>query len=191
MPDRHPPTVQRPALLKLVEALGCRDNALRRDECSDWRITGKQGWIYSVPVGFQILFFARNGVNEWDGDGPHIEDYVRAKRGLLFRRLTQDGTGEGIFVLDRLPTKEEAATIRDILVIPKKREISDAERERLRAMASTLKSRHHKEAENTPWEGMPPASDDPPGQGIALRPLRPGQRRPQPPGRLCGLPGRR
>jgi hypothetical protein len=94
-------------------------NALRRDECSDWRINGKQGHIYAVPEGFQLVFFARNGVNEWDGDGPHIEDYVRAKRALIFCRLAQDGTGEGIFFLDRLPTPNEAQAIRDTLSSPR------------------------------------------------------------------------
>jgi hypothetical protein len=38
----------REALLTLVEALGCRDNALRRDECGDWCISGQYGWIYAV-----------------------------------------------------------------------------------------------------------------------------------------------
>ena len=133
MTDKYPPTVQRPELLKLVEALGCRPNALRRDECNDWRISGKQGWIYAVPEGFQLVYFARNGVNEWDGEGPHMEDYVRAKRSLTFCRLTQDGTGEGIFILDRLPTQEEGATIREILVIAKKREVSEETLERLRS----------------------------------------------------------
>jgi len=133
MTDKYPPTVQRPELLKLVEALGCRPNALRRDECNDWRISGKQGWIYAVPEGFQLVYFARNGVNEWDGEGPHMEDYVRAKRSLTFCRLTQDGTGEGIFLLDRLPTQEEGATIREILVIAKKREVSEETLERLRS----------------------------------------------------------
>jgi hypothetical protein len=133
MTDKYPPVVQRPELLKLVEALGCRPNALRRDECNDWRISGKQGWIYAVPEGFQLVYFARNGVNEWDGAGPHMEDYVRAKRNLTFCRLTQDGTGEGIFLLDRLPTQEEGATIREILVIAKKREVSEETLERLRS----------------------------------------------------------
>jgi hypothetical protein len=160
MVDRYPPNVQRPALLKLVEALGCRDACLRRDECSDWRINGKQGYIYAVLEGFQLIFFSRNGVTEWDGAGPHIEDYIRAKRNLVFCRLTQDGTGEGIFLLDRLPTTEEAEVIRDILVIAKKREVSAAELERLRTMgAASLKSRHRKEPENTPWESLPPAND--------------------------------
>jgi hypothetical protein len=141
MVDRYPPTVQRPALLKFLEALGCRDAALRRDECSDWRINGKQGHIYSVPEGFQLIFFARNGVTEWDGAGPHMEDYTRAKRNLVFCRLMQDGTGEGIFLLDRLPTKEEAEDIRDILVIPKKREVSDEERARLAEMGRRFAAR--------------------------------------------------
>lgn len=133
MTDKYPPAVQRPALLKLVEALGCRANALRRDECSDWHIVGRQGWIYAVPEGFQLVYFARNGVNEWDGAGPHMEDYVRAKRGLIFCRLAQDGTGEGIFCLDRLPSADEAETIREILVIPKKRQVSEEQLAQLRA----------------------------------------------------------
>jgi hypothetical protein len=133
MTDKYPPAVQRPELLKLVEALGCRPNALRRDECNDWRISGKQGYIYAVPEGFQFFYYARNGVNEWDGEGPHIEDYIRAKRSLTFCRLTQDGNGEGMFLLDRLPTEDEAVTIREILVIAKKREVSEETLERLRA----------------------------------------------------------
>ena len=146
MADKYPPTVQRPALLKLVEALGCRDNALRRDECNDWRISGKRGWIYAVPEGFQFFYFARNGVNEWDGVGPYIEDYVRAKRNLTFCRLAQDGNGEGVFFLDRLPTADEAATIREIFVIAKKREVSEETLERLRA--SGFRNRPHRDEKN-------------------------------------------
>jgi hypothetical protein len=158
--DRYPSSVQRPALLKLVEALGCRDVCLRRDECSDWRISGKQGHIYSVPEGFQLIFFARNGVNEWDGAGPHIEDYIRAKRNLVFCRLVQDGTGEGIFLLDRLPTKDEAETVRDILVIPKKREVGEPSEAQLAARAAfAARSRSNKEPENTTNDSPPPASD--------------------------------
>jgi hypothetical protein len=131
--DIFPPAKQRPALLALRDALGCRDNALRRDECGDWRINGKQGHVYAVPEGFQLCYFARNGVTEWDGEGPHIEDYLRAKRSLTFCRVAQDGTGEGIFMLDRLPEPGEAEIIRDTLVIAKKRIMSEAELERLRA----------------------------------------------------------
>jgi hypothetical protein len=134
--DIFPPAKQRPALLALRDALGCRDNALRRDECSDWRINGKQGWIYAVPEGFQLVFFARNGVTEWEGEGPHIEDYLRAKRSLTFCRLAQDGTGEGIFMLDRLPTPEEAEVIRNTLAIAKKRDIGEPTEAQMAARAA-------------------------------------------------------
>jgi hypothetical protein len=134
--DKYPPTRQRPALLRLVEALGCRRAALRRDDCHDWRINGKQGWVYAVPEGFQLFFFARCGVNEWDGVGPHIEDYVRAKRNLIFCRLVQDGIGEGIFLLDRLPYRDEAVIIRDTLVLPKKREVGEPSEAQLAARVS-------------------------------------------------------
>ena len=57
------PAKQRPALLALRDALGCRDNALRRDECGDWRVEGRFSHIYAVPgsldrpdtPGFQIF----------------------------------------------------------------------------------------------------------------------------------------
>jgi len=135
MPDKFPPTKQRGPLLNLVSVLGCRDNALRRDGCSDWRINGEQGWIYAVPEGFQLVFWARNGVNEWDGEGPHIEDYIRAKRHLVFCQLVQDGNGEGIFVLDRLPTTDEAEIIRDTLKIAKKRNTGERSEAQLAAQA--------------------------------------------------------
>ena len=57
-------------LLKLIEALGCRDKARRRDECRDWRIIRKLGHIYALPgtldrpeaEGFQIHLSWRAGV---------------------------------------------------------------------------------------------------------------------------------
>jgi hypothetical protein len=90
---------------------------LKRDEAGDWLILGKRGRIYATPEGFQIVYFARWGVTEDDGDGPHVEDYLHAKRKLIFCRLAQDGTGEGIFFLDRLPAEAESEVIRDIIGI--------------------------------------------------------------------------
>jgi hypothetical protein len=152
--DKYLPTVQRPELLKFAEALGSRDNALRRDECSDWRINGKQGWIYAVPEGFQFFYFARNGVNEWDGVGPHIEDYVRAKRRLVFCRLVQDGNGEGVFLLDRLPTPNEAEIIRDVFVIFKKREAGEPSEAQMAARAAFANRARTKSSETRPADDL-------------------------------------
>jgi|SRR6516162_3692302 hypothetical protein len=139
MSDSYPPPRQRETLLKLVEALGCRDNVLRRDECSDWMIKGKLGHIYAVPgtldrpkaEGFQIYF---RGAPEFE-EPTTGKAWTYAKQALKpFCAVTQDGDWEGLLFLDRLPTKEEAEIVRNKLGVPKKREISDAERERLRAM---------------------------------------------------------
>jgi hypothetical protein len=142
--DNFPPSVQRPALLEFAEALNSRPSALRRDECGDWRINGRHGHICAVPNAFHILFFARNGVTEWDGEGPHLKDYVRAKRALVFCRLAQDGTGEGIFVLDRLPLAGEADVIRDVLGVPRRVVYSDevlaAKRESGRLLAERARA---------------------------------------------------
>jgi hypothetical protein len=104
-----------------VSALDARSNTLRRDECGDWAIFGRRGHIYAVPEGFQLVYMSRYGVNEFDGDSPHIPDYLKAKRSLTFCRLAQEGTGEGIFFLDRLPGDTEADVIRSIFEISRAR----------------------------------------------------------------------
>jgi hypothetical protein len=131
MTDKYPPTVQRPALVKLVEALGCRDAALRRDECGDWRINGKYGYIYAVPgipwggmektEGFQIYF---RGAAEFE-EPSTSRGWTFAKEAMPFAKVTQDGDMEGLLFLDRLPTAAEAEIIRDKLWIAKKAEYSE------------------------------------------------------------------
>jgi len=139
--DNYPPKVQRPALEALAASLDSRSSALRRDECGDWSINGKRGHIYAVPEGYQLCYITRYGVNEWDGDGPHVEDYFGAKRRLIFCRLAQDGTGEGIFFLDRLPTEAEAEVIRDVFEILRRKHYTEEQlavmRERGQALAKT------------------------------------------------------
>jgi hypothetical protein len=145
MSDLFPPTKQRPALLAFAEALDSRPAALRRDECNDWRISGREGCsIYAVPEGFQLQFDSRYGVNDWDGEGPHVQDYAKAKRSLAFCNLRQDGTGGGIFTLDRLPNEAEASAIRETLGIFRKKQYSEealtAMRERGQAWQKGLKT---------------------------------------------------
>jgi hypothetical protein len=136
--DLYPPTAQREALLKLAEALGSRDVCLCRDDCGDWCIKGRDGHIYAVPgmlqrpgvKGFQLVVGTQSA-RAWGF----------AKTALSFCLLTNDGDEEGTLFLDRLPTAEEAAVIRDKLHIPKRREISEAERARLAGMGHRFSSR--------------------------------------------------
>jgi len=102
--DRYSPAAQRAALLKLIPALGCRDAALRRDECGDPVVNGKKGHIIAVcgtidepgNPGFMIYVIG------WSTNG-----WNRAKDALSsFAKLGNDGDDEGVFFLDRLPTKE-------------------------------------------------------------------------------------
>ena len=57
------------------------------------------------------------------------------KRSLSFCTVTQDGDEEGCLRLHKLPTPEQAEVIRDVLGIQKRREVSAAELERLKAFA--------------------------------------------------------
>jgi hypothetical protein len=117
----------RETLVKLVEALGCWDKALRRDECGDWAVFGKHGHIYAVSgtldrpktEGFQIYF---RGAGEFEAR-PHA--WTWAKKALSFCQVTNDGDTEGMLFLDRLPDAVEAGIIRDKLVIRKRTEYSE------------------------------------------------------------------
>ena len=130
-----PATKQRTALIKLVSALGCRAATLRRDECGDWRIEGSSGHVYAVPgaldqpkrPGFAI-FVMTESARAWT--------YVQ--RALSFAKVIADGDAEGGLFLDRLPTKAEAALIRRYCGIPKRREVSEAELDRLRSVGFAL-----------------------------------------------------
>ncbi len=133
--DKFTPAKQRPALVEFLVALNGRRRALRQDEYGDWRISGNRGHVYAVPEGFQLAYFARCGVTESDGDGPYMPDYAAAKRKLVFCKLAQDGTGEGIFFLDRLPDESEAEVIRDVFKILRVPNISEETRDARREAA--------------------------------------------------------
>ena len=129
----------RAALLDLAKSLSSRDTALRRDECGEWRIDGRGGHVYAVPgtlddpdrPGFMIHVLSekleRGMVDRWTPQG-----WTYAKRGLSFATLIQDGDLEGVFFLDRLPSRDEAERIRHYCRISKKRELSEEELARLR-----------------------------------------------------------
>ena len=55
-----------------------------------------------------------------------------AKRKLTFLQVTQDGEIEGVFKLDRLPTEEEAALIREVLGIRRRPNVSEQSLQNLR-----------------------------------------------------------
>jgi hypothetical protein len=124
---------QRPALLALAEAIKSRDAALRRDECGDWRINGRQGHIYAVPgsldrpntPGF-LFYIASCSARAW----------TNSKRSLAFADLSQNGDDEGCLFLDRLPSAAEAKVVRSRLGIAKARSMSEEELARRRKWAS-------------------------------------------------------
>jgi hypothetical protein len=134
--ETYAPTKQRLVLLKLAKALTSRDSALRRDECGDWRIEGSSGHVYAVPgtldqpnrPGF-MLYIMTGAPKAW----------TFAKRALAFAKVINDGDEEGAFVMRRLPSAEEAALIRRYCGIPKRREVSEAELDRLRSVGFALR----------------------------------------------------
>jgi hypothetical protein len=82
--------------------------------------------VYAVPGGYQLFF------------GGKARSWIYAKRALSFARVTQNGDDEGFLFLDRAPTEEEGAIIRDKLGIRKKRELGEDELARLRVAAPII-----------------------------------------------------
>jgi hypothetical protein len=132
MADIFPPSKQRPALLAFAESLDSRASALGRDDCGDWAIWGNNGHIYAVPEGFQLMIGCDPGNAKWSSS----RGWESAKKRLGFGKVTQDGDCEGSIILDRLPSKPEAAEIRDILGIPKRVELSEGQLANLRRHAA-------------------------------------------------------
>jgi hypothetical protein len=167
MPNPTRMTTEREALLELAAALGNRAIALRRGECNNWRIEGWRGWIYAVPgtlhrpdcVGFQI-YCAPGSARAWSS----------AKKAMTFAALTLNGDDEGLLFIDRLPTNEEAVTLRGKLGITKRREVGEAERLRLAEIgrATAFVSRDGVET-GFPAQGT--ASNDPQSRKASPVPL--------------------
>jgi hypothetical protein len=112
------PTDFRARLLDLAAALDASEKGLRRDECGDWSLYGNCGHIYVDCAGFLLVVYSDSASSQ------PSRHWTWAKRRLSFCRVTQDGDDEGCLHLDRLPAADEAAAIRDILGIRKRRSLS-------------------------------------------------------------------
>ena len=113
----------------LLAALNAWGRALRRDECGAWRIDGKRGSIHTWGDGRTwVLFVACRSRRHW----------TATKERLSFCRVTQDGDDEGCLRLHQLPTREQAAVIRDALGIRKKMEFAPDDLERRRVSMTRL-----------------------------------------------------
>jgi hypothetical protein len=95
---------------RLLAALDAAPSQLRRDEAGWWTIIGRRGSIHT-----------------W-GDGRSFVAYVRcrsrqhwsfSRRRLAFLTVAQDGDAEGCLRLPRLPTRDEAVVIRDVMGLRK------------------------------------------------------------------------
>jgi hypothetical protein len=109
-------------LTAFLAAIEASPTTLERPVCRGWigdyQITGKHGHVLSNEPGY--LLFVTGTVQRWK----------KAKR-LLPGTVTQDGDDEGILRLDRLPIPAEAGTIRDLIGIRKRRQMTDAVRSNL------------------------------------------------------------
>jgi len=137
-PPRQRPTAEtgdRAQQQQLLAALNAWGGALRRDECGDWCIHGTAGRIYTWGDG-------RTWVLVIESD--HGRTWEAAKRKLAFCTVTQDGDTDGCLRLHQLPTPRQAAAIREVLGIRKKRQPADTTISRLKAMSAArrVQNRH-------------------------------------------------
>jgi hypothetical protein len=94
-----------------------------------WRLSdhGKTGHV--LPDGTGYLLYVTGTGQRWK----------KAKHSLS-AKVTQDGDNEGMLRLDRLPTAAEAAVIRSLIVIRKRRPVTAAVLFNLERAQASVKS---------------------------------------------------
>jgi hypothetical protein len=114
--------IDRDRLAAMPIALDASPRTLRRPVChgwlGDWQITGRHGDVQAFDGGFLIYFQSEGSPRRW----------TNAKALLSFAELRQDAEDEGIVGLDRLPTSAEAAVIRKVIGIRRRRHLSADEK---------------------------------------------------------------
>ncbi len=85
--------------------------------------------MYATPTGLHIYF---RGAREFEEPPAGSTAWSHAKRAMTFARVVNDGEGEGMLMMDRLPTPAEADVIRDKLSIRKRPSSSEQTIDNLR-----------------------------------------------------------
>jgi len=108
----------KPQMQALSDAMHAK---IKKDAAGDWFIQGLEGDIYCADgVGYAIGVCHTTRLA-----------YRRTKEVLMrFAVLRQNGDTEGVFYLNRLPTQDEACTLRKRLKIRKIRQLSDEARQK-------------------------------------------------------------
>jgi hypothetical protein len=110
----------------MVAALAVRPKTLARDECDARVIIGKCGKIFADSNGAYTLYVATGSSRGW----------TAAKAKLAFCTVTTDCHNEGVLTFDGLPTPQQAAVIRQVLGIRKRRVDGPEALEALKARGS-------------------------------------------------------
>jgi hypothetical protein len=149
MADIYPPARQREALLKLVEALGCWDRALKRDERGAPRPsastdTSMRSWERSTGPRARAsrCISARS---------RPVRKRGLVQEGAAVLRIDAGWWGKGLLFLDRLPTAKEAEVIRGKLGIRKRAQFDE---ETLTRKREAMRKARAITAPESPW-GVP------------------------------------
>ena len=97
--------------------------SVRRDECGNPRISGRDGHICVDGAGFLICVVPADGVLTRGA----TRRWHNIKRNLAFCRVTQDGDDEGCLHLDHLPDQREAEEIRAAVHVRRRVHLSEDE----------------------------------------------------------------
>lgn len=104
----------------LKAVLGClkiSQERIRKDECGDYIVQGRNGKIYTVGPYWYIYY-----------DAQTPKKWTNVKKKLTWMHLQNDGDWEGIFRADYPPSPEQAEVVRKLLVIRKSTELTDEQR---------------------------------------------------------------
>lgn len=91
-------------LKKLAKALDISESRIKLDECRDWNIFGVRGKI-STDSEYWYLYTQCETKMKW----------TYTKKKLSWMEVHQDGDDEGILRLSRMPYREEAKSVRQVI----------------------------------------------------------------------------
>jgi hypothetical protein len=135
----------RKQLETLLAAINGAMNALRRDACGDWTITGSR---------------ASGSAKAWT--------YAKRALASLCPVITQDGDREGILILDQMPDADQAATLRDYIGLRQTRDMPSGQIQKAReavTKGSIGSPMRYSEPEAPDGLPAPQASDSGPAEG--------------------------
>jgi hypothetical protein len=106
----------RDRMVVLADALDISLRNVSQNDCSQWTVAGKQGFLQTADERRYLLYIAAHSTRKWSA--------IKRKTRALGLEVTQDGDNEGCLRLG-IPNETQAAFVRGLLGLRRRRRPSE------------------------------------------------------------------